>query len=228
MVQRVIATRLASMLPVEVQTNIHSILEIGCGTGFLTEQLIDRMPQRQMILNDLMPESASVAMLRTNHNNIDYVQADAENTNFGASFDLIASASTIQWFSNLEKFIHHCARLLNNNGIIAFSSFLPGNLKEIKSLTGVGLSYTPATDLKKMIEKDFQILTFQEEKHILHFPSPYDVLRHLSRTGVNGITSFRWTNSKLQTFIEQYNLKYKDQQGVQLSYLPVYVLAKKK
>ena len=68
----------------------------------------------------------------------------------------------------------------------------------------------------------------KEEIKTVYFPSPKDVLLHLKRSGVNGITSEKWTKSDLLYFTNQYNKLFKSDYGVSLTYHPIYIIASKK
>lgn len=222
--QHKIATNLVSFLKNIHQKPASSILEVGCGSGFLTTLLADLYNPAQYVANDLSINTA----LNKVPLPLQYVEGDAEKVLFGIDFDLIASSSTIQWFCDLPRFFKKTAQSLKNEGIFAFSSFLPGNLEEIFDLTRRGLKYNSETELKNWLSEYFEILHFSQEEIILHFDHPTDVLRHLKETGVTGTGNFKWTRGTLQRFNEHYLEKYGDQNGVTLTYRPVYVIAKKK
>lgn len=199
------------------------ILEIGCGTGFLTRELLEYAPLRY-VANDL------VAYPQVTENMaVEFLQGDAEQVDFPQEMDLIASCSAIQWMTDMTSFAGKCAASLKPDGWIAFSSFGPENFREIRELTGEGLLYYSLNRLTQILEKHFTVMTKGEEVHQLHFPSPIDVLRHLRATGVTGTRPYSWNKQRLQEFYEQYTQRYANAQGrVILTYHPLYVLAKKK
>ena len=61
----------------------------------------------------------------------------------------------------------------------------------------------------------------------LHFPTPADVLRHLKRTGVNGLSRRKWTRKDLSDFCRTYSELFGTAGGCTLTYHPVFVLARK-
>ena len=52
-----------------------------------------------------------------------------------------------------------------------------------------------------------------------------DVLLHLRHTGVTGIRSVVWGKNSYKNFVARYAERYSTEQGVRLTYRPVYVVA---
>ena len=134
----------------------------------------------------------------------------------------------IQWFSNPEAFFKRCLFSLKPGGILAFSSFGKLNFKEIRDLTGVGLNYFDKEDYIRMLGSGFEILCSEEESIVSRFESPTDVLNHMKKTGVSGTGSYRWTKDSLREFHERYISIYGSDDGVSLTYNPIYIIARKK
>ena len=153
---------------------------------------------------------------------------DAEHLEFGGPFDAVLSASTVQWFADIPAFFARCAGVLPKGGLLAFSSFLPGNLQEVAELTGVGLTYGSAAQLQGQLAPHFELLAMEQSDITLRFASPRHVLLHLRHTGVTGIRSVVWGKNSYKDFVARYTARYGNEQGVRLTYRPVYVLAKSK
>lgn len=204
-----------------------TMLEVGCGSGFLTKPLLSQFTFQKIILNDLYPIQNQLEQ-HLNGTNYSFIEGDAETIDWDTTFDLILSASTIQWFDDPCHFFKKCFDTIRPNGIFAFSTFSPNNFHEIEELTGVGLNYKTVSDLKQSLSPYFEILDLYEDKLTLNFQTPREVLKHISTTGVNGLSSKRWTKSSLAHFIQEYELKFKTSCGVTLTYAPIYIVARKK
>ena len=225
--QQQIVRQLMQKLTPYLDAPMPSVLEVGCGSGFLTYEFLRQVKPAHLTLNDLYPLHPSLEQLEK-RKDISFIEGDAEKIVWIESFDIILSASTIQWFNAPQEFFEKCAHQLNENGILAFSTFNPDNLREIKSLTGIGLAYPSKEELIGMLSPYFEILCITEKPIILGFSTPLEVLKHLSKTGVNGITSFKWNKSKLHLFKEKYQSLFSIDKGVSLTYTPLYFIARKK
>ncbi|MBE9466794.1 MAG: malonyl-ACP O-methyltransferase BioC [Bacteroidetes bacterium] len=231
-VQQQIAEKLASMLSKFCKTELNRVLEIGCGTGFLSKNIISDYLVDEYFLNDIA-ESAfkEIAIYANSKNfyNYKFIHGDAETAVFPENINTIISTSTFQWFNNIEKFISKINYVLNDTGIIAFSTFGKNNFKEIKAVSNVGLEYKTLKELKTIIEPYFNILHAEEWIQKEQFNSPKDVLKHIKLTGVNGLKNEFFGKEKLIKFTEEYQKQFSNNnKTVNLTYHPIIIIAKKR
>ena len=117
------------------------ILEIGCGTGFLTELLAQEYPLAQITATDIAPEMIVVAREKLAlFSNINYFVADGENLmgdnvsfdpSIYQSFDLIVSNAVFQWFTDYATTFTHYHAFLDPGGYLMFSTLGAGTFKEL-------------------------------------------------------------------------------------------------
>lgn len=238
-IQKEIAEELYSQLKEIIDSEKYNLseniktLEIGCGSGFFTRKYLPYLKSKtesmQVILNDIAGCPDSLVTTLTSKN-IDYcfINDDAENYYFDRDFDIILSSSAIQWFKRPDLFLKNIEKNLKDSGLIAISTFLPDNMSEIKDIINIGLDYCSEQTLLESLNDDFNILSIKSEIKKIYFNSPIHVLHHMKKTGVNGITEFRWNKSKLENFSNLYNEKYGFEGKVSLTYNPVYIIAQKK
>ena len=224
--QQHIAARLWALAAPHVPSGA-DVLEIGAGTGLLTRLILEAQP-RSLTVNDLYLSPQVQELAQQFSGRVQCREGDAEHLEFGGPFDAVLSASTVQWFADIPAFFARCAGLLPKGGLLAFSSFLPGNLQEVAALTGVGLTYASAAELQGQLAPNFDLLAVEQGDVTLHFASPRHVLLHLRHTGVTGIRSVVWGKNSYKDFVARYTARYGNAQGVRLTYRPVYVLAKSK
>ncbi|MDD2961347.1 MAG: malonyl-ACP O-methyltransferase BioC [Muribaculaceae bacterium] len=202
-----------------------SVLEIGCGTGFLTNLYINDIQPKRLVLNDLCNIPSSFIKDKVNYT---FIAGDAEKLTFtgGGKFDYIVSTSVIQWLENITTFFHKLSNMLNPNGLIAISTFGKENMKEIKQASGNSLHYYDSESLKSILMPYFDIISISEDIDTLHFDSPTDVIRHIKSTGVNSIPNTKlWTKNAMQEFINKYPC---DEHGAPLTYNPIYIIGRLK
>lgn len=227
-VQKMIVDRIVPMILSSVKRVPEKILEIGCGTGLLTSQLQRTFPNVDLYLNDLVEELCYHAATINQVPQTRCFPGDVEKLFLPLSFDLIASASTFQWFTTPEETFMKLSKQLEQNGVLVFSTFGKFNLREIRLTTGGGLDYRSKEELEKMLKPYFKIERMEEELHTLEFDSPLAVLQHLKKTGVNvsGDPTI-WTKGRMDAFIKDYNARFAVDGKVTLTYHPLYFVCRK-
>lgn len=217
--QAMTATYLAALLDdKDTRTILHNpdanVLEIGCGTGLLTRRLTDMQPRARMRFMDIATTAPAGIPADA------YTCADAETAMMDMtedSLDLIASASTMQWFNSPERFVRRCMRALRPGGFLAVSTFGADNLREVAEITGVGLRLASADTWRTILARTpgAETVVLKEKTIQVPFASMRDALRSLSRTGVNAISrSPGW-------------LRHLPDGACTLNYKPLFILLRK-
>lgn len=231
-VQRQIATRLSCLISNTTKPEFGQVLEIGCGTGFLTQQLFRNHSFRQYYLNDLSKTAIEQLLKHQAHipsNVLRYIVGNAELLDLPLGLDAIFSASTFQWFGNLKQFIQTNSPKIKPGGILAFSTFGEKNYQEIKTTLQVGLKYKTLSEISSYLQEDFEIIHREEWLQKENFKTPYEILKHMKRTGVNSLINQPFTKGALRKFACDYTTLFTTKQKmVSLSYHPILFIAKKK
>jgi malonyl-ACP O-methyltransferase BioC len=228
LIQRRAADQLARMLVAHLNYVPTRVLEIGCGTGFLTGELCKMFPGEVLYLNDLVGEICLQTAARHAIPPGHCLPGDIEHLPL-PPFDLIVSASTFQWLGDPGTTFERLARSLKRDGLMLFSTFGKYNLREIRLTTGGGLNYRSQDELIELLSPWFKITEILEEFRIVEFPHPLAILQHLKRTGTNvsGDRSI-WTKKRVSAFIDEYNNRFALDGKVTLTYHPLYLVCKRK
>lgn len=225
-VQQQVAEKMMRLLP---NVRFRHIAEFGCGTGSYSRILLHQLQPESLLLNDLCPEMKECLGDLLLQNAVQFMPGDAEVLDFPKKTDLITSCSTLQWFSNPERFFARCQSFLADDGYLAFSTFGTENMREIHTLTGHGLDYLTIEKLEELLSPYFETVYVEEEIVTLPFSTPLQVLQHLKQTGVTGTEKKVWTRGRLQAFCNRYTREFSQEDGnVSLTYHPIYIIAQKK
>ncbi|GAN91461.1 biotin synthesis protein [Gluconobacter frateurii M-2] len=131
------------------------ILEFGCGTGFLTEQLSATFPDSPLIATDLAPGMIARAQERLTDRPVTFRIMDGEHPDVDGPFDLIASSLCFQWFEDRHAALQRLCKRLAPGGSLMLTTLLPGSLREWRSSceherASCGVpSYTEASTLQQ-------------------------------------------------------------------------------
>ena len=151
--QRAVAKRLARWLP---QLESPRVLELGCGTGLLSRELVERYKDGSFVLSDLSP--AMLDQCRANLQSprgipVRFELLDANIPNLDRRFDLIAMSMTLHWLADPLPALQRLRGLLNPGGALVYATIggtsfpewrevlvretLPSGLIDIPALPGI-------------------------------------------------------------------------------------------
>ena len=75
---------------------------------------------------------------------------------------------------------------------------------------------------------DRKTISISQEFVPLFFETPIEVLKHLKKTGVNGLNENPLSPSQVVSFCKDYKKQYMSENGLILTYHPIYIIARKK
>jgi len=170
--QREVGHRLVDHLePVKLSPGM--ILDIGAGTGYVSQALTMKYKGARILSLDIAPVMLQVARSKESwkdkwFGDRGYICGDAEYLPVADnSMDLIFSNLTVQWCGELDRVFAECKRVLKPGGLLMFSTFGPDTLKELRE------SWQKA-DIKN------------ESVHVNDFLDMHDVGDALVRAGLSG------------------------------------------
>lgn len=124
-----------------------TVLDAGCGSGRVTERLLDRLPEGRVIAVD--GSSSMIAAARTrlagHADRVTYVMADlaAPLPLPDASVDAILSTATFHWIADHDALFRHLAAVLRPGGRLVAQCGGLGNTAILRGvLAGVGDGWT--------------------------------------------------------------------------------------
>lgn len=131
-IQRAVAARLADAIAARPTAPAPRVLEIGCGTGFLSAELAGRIAGGRWLLTDI--SALMVDRCRTllgGDPRFDFAVMDGEAPCAGEQpYDLIASSLAAQWFVDLPGALERAMDLLRPGGCLALATLADGTFAE--------------------------------------------------------------------------------------------------
>jgi len=203
-----------------------SALELGCGTGHLTQRLCAAFGFEALTVNDLSPEAEETARAAGAR----FRCGDATGIEWPQRPELIASASMIQWLPDPAALLRRAAAALAPGGWLAIAGFGPQQYRELAQVGSAARApgLCMPQDLAAAVQAEMDILAIGDAQQILHFATPRTVLEHLRKTGVNGRAKAPWSKSRLRHFLQEYVVHFGGQRGVPLTYHAIWLIARKR
>lgn len=189
--QRTSSDRLFRSLCDREDSDFIRILEIGCGTGYLTRKLIKKYPNSQIHALDISAKMLEESQLDS-FPQVQTVLADAENYSSDESYDLIISNLSFQWFNEQIKTIQKYKKMLVANGRLYINTLMDGSYQDfIRAFEDNNISYPGLRYLKKSeFQKDLNQSDSLSEYNISEsFPNTQAFLKRLHAIGAKNSSS---------------------------------------
>ncbi len=182
-------------------TELENVFEAGCGTGFATVLIADKLKKSGHIiavdLSEAMLAQARKRSESAGFHNVRFVAGDAlEILNSGGPFDMIFS-SWVLGYIPLEPFLAAAGRALRASGIIAFVVHKENSPREPLEIFGRLVAQDPSILQKRvafdfprdmnhvhqLLSAGFEILHLWDGKIVFRYDTPEEVLEHLLKSG---------------------------------------------
>ena len=166
------------------------ILEIGCGTGFLSAAL-NTLPAADLVLSDI--SETMLARCRQNLGQTDarfLVMDGEEPETAGTGFDLICSSLAFQWFNDLPESLERLAALLSPGGHLVFATLGADSFHEWRqahaqlNLMSAVRNYPTGDTLSRMLPRA-GAGKIDEEHVVRDYPDGRAFLDHLKKIGAH-------------------------------------------
>lgn len=183
------------------------ILDVGAGTGIVSQSIGKRYKKARMISLDIAPRMLQVARSKNNWINNwlgkqAYVCADAEYLPLADdSVDLIFSNLTLQWCGELDQAFSEFRRILKPGGLLMFSTFGPDTLKELRESwrhaegSEAGFHVNDFIDMHDigdaLLRAGLADPVMDVEKFTLTYPDVYKLMRELKTLGAHNVSTVR-------------------------------------
>ena len=204
-----------------VKKSAQIVLDLGCGTGFLTNELLSSVSlhnlQALIALDIALPMLQQARCKLSTHNKVQYVCADAEILPIvEQSVDSVCSNLALQWCRAPEALFVEIKRILKPGGQLLFSTFGPQTLQELKQAWSEVDDYCHVNEFYSELQLKHYLLGagFSEiQMTTIPYRPGYDsvleLMRELKAIGAHNVTAGRnrktTTKTQLQHMITAYD-----------------------
>ncbi|MGZ5030078.1 MAG: malonyl-ACP O-methyltransferase BioC [Methylobacter sp.] len=211
--QRTVGKELLDNIAPVSQTG--TLLDLGCGTGFLTSGLL-RAARPVIALDIALPMLQLTRTKLGDTANVSYVCADAEQLPLiGQIVDGVFSNLALQWCVNLEAVFTDIKRVLKPGGRLVFSIFGPQTLQELKSAWAEVDSYNHVNEFYsgQQLTRFLRLAGYTEIKietkqYIANYGSVLELMKELKQIGAHNVIAGRnksvTTKTQMQRMIGAY------------------------
>jgi len=99
------------------ELEVSTILEVGCGEGYLTNFLHQLKPGSEILGTDIDQKIIDQARQRYPHH--DFTVADVENLPFGRKFDLVVACEVLEHVKNPERALAEIAQVTSKYALLS-------------------------------------------------------------------------------------------------------------
>jgi malonyl-CoA O-methyltransferase len=240
--QRLMAQGLLALAEPEI-VRAGCILEIGCGTGYLTQLLRQLNPAARLVALDLDEALVAQARRRVGHGNgVTWLVADGEALGGAGSFDLIIANATFQWFTRPRATLAAYFQSLNPGGVLAFSTLGPGTFTELtfsikEAAAWLGLTGRLAIPAQGFVDQEgwsrmlwqagFTEVRLARESVTANFPSVHQFLKTLQATGATNPQPRAFSPRQLKAMVAAYQQNFGGNGAVPATYEIIWAVARK-
>lgn len=187
---RSIADELVSNFSLE--TLPRTILDVGCGTGYVTARLKEQWPQAKVIGVDFAQGMLEKA--QATHPDIDWILADSASLPFADNHaDLLVSNLSYQWAEDLAKVLAEARRVMVPGGVLAATLFGYHTCNELLDLlqetAGVKTKRLPSqVNIEEALaHNSFKSVEVRTVPNKIEFDDVYALMAWLKSIGANAL-----------------------------------------
>lgn len=215
------------------------VLEVGCGTGLLSDLLLSASPPTRLDLMDIAP--AMVEHCRHKYADNGGVHCMVGDGEFPhpdqGPYDLIVSSTCFQWFADPGAAMARYRLLLRPGGWLCFATLIAGTFHELhsafatahaargsKALQRHGQAMPTRADWERYLQA-FSVSSLQEEELVYHYPDLISFLHSVRAVGAgNALPGKRPPLSRglLRALEHSYANQFADARGLPVTYRILY------
>ena len=219
--------------------NPSHILDVGMGTGWMTQRLHLFYPEARIVGIDFA--FGMLQKAKEKEAQFDLLQAQAEALPFRHQlFDVIISNLAYQWVSDLNKAFHQNYECLKDGGLFCATLFGQKTLNELFTALEVSWEGDKKIPLpiqrlpdqshlqEALVSSGFKSFTTDSEMIKVHFTDMFAIIQWLKEIGANALPKEVFIGRDwLHRANEYYKENFKDEWGVSACFEVIWIKAEK-
>lgn len=212
------------------------ILDAGCGTGLLTQRVLERYPSAQIDAFDASPHMVERARKRLGPAApVTWLSNSFEGFRADSTYDLVVTSAALHWVPSLASAVQSLARCVKPQGHLLAALMVEGTLSELMAARARVAPYkrTRATlPSAETAEQAFAAsalegLSCRNQRFSEHHPSARAFLDALHAAGLTGGVGSGsappLVRGELKRLEADYETHYRDARGVRATYEVLFV-----
>lgn len=229
LVQKRVAAQLAESIKLHLNNLPERILDVGTGTGALLEKLRGEYPGARLTGVDIALNMCLHAQQKLG-SDCQLVNGGAESLPFRTgAFDLVVSASALQWVGDLSAALHEIRRVVRPGGFISVAFFCSGTLAELQGcfsdaerLNGAAgsrhnsrlHSFRTVDEVTSIVkEMDFEQFIISVETEIDWYDDLHALLRSIKSIGAGTVSGGSAKGLGWRGILQETSRIYEDRHG---------------
>ncbi len=149
-------------------TNSDTIIDIGCGKGFLADNLL-KLNYKNITLVDISLNALKEVKERLNNKSLNFIETDILNLKLEQTFDIWHDRAVFHFITNkkrVEKYISLCNEYIAEGGKLIIGTFAEdGPLK----CSGLEIKRYSTENLKDLFKENFEFIEGFKKLHCTPF-----------------------------------------------------------
>jgi len=202
-IQEEVAKALIAMIP---HKSYAKILDLGAGSGAVYKRVLEeQIAFKHFVAFDFSQEMLN---LHPKDTKVSTLRADFNHTTFFSTyehdeFELVISASSLQWSENLDKLLQTISSLAKEQ---YFAFFTSKTFTTLHRTAGISSPIYSKDSIIQLAQKYYHC-DFSEIEYRLDFKSVQEMFTYIKHSGVSG-GSGQLTFKQMKKLMKEYPLKY--------------------
>ena len=149
-------------------TNSDTIIDIGCGKGFLADNLL-KLNYENITLVDISLNALKEVKERLNNESLNFIESDVLNLKLEQTFDIWHDRAVFHFITekeSVEKYISLCNKYIGKGGKLIIGTFAEdGPLK----CSGLEIKRYSINNLKELFKENFEFIEGFKKLHSTPF-----------------------------------------------------------